>query len=70
MLRGYTTLARTCVSRRYSGVDAAGLDADELREMVERLEALTEAYVDADMSGKGGGSEGDEDGLDEVEEID
>ncbi|KAL5498285.1 DML1 [Sanghuangporus vaninii] len=44
-LRSYATLSQSCVVRRYSGLDTAGLDADELRDMVEKLTAMAESYA-------------------------
>ncbi|EJD05035.1 uncharacterized protein FOMMEDRAFT_166736 [Fomitiporia mediterranea MF3/22] len=45
VLRGYAALCRACIVRRYSGTDVAGLETDEVREMVEKLEAIAESYA-------------------------
>ena len=45
ILRGYANLTQACVARRYRGLDAAGLELDELRDMVERLKAMADAYA-------------------------
>ena len=42
---------RSCLSRRYNGDEAAGLEGDEVRELVEVLESLRGAYEDEDGDG-------------------
>ncbi|KAL5520438.1 hypothetical protein ACEPAG_9662 [Sanghuangporus baumii] len=44
-LRSYAKLSQACVARRYSGLDTAGLETDELRDMVEKLTAMAENYA-------------------------
>ncbi|KAI5120620.1 hypothetical protein M0805_009381 [Coniferiporia weirii] len=68
VLRGYAALARTCVRRRVSGMDAAGLGADELSELEEALWTMGDAYAGLGGGDKESGDEEEGVGEDELDE--
>ncbi|THH04135.1 hypothetical protein EW145_g5744 [Phellinidium pouzarii] len=66
VLQGYASLARTCVRRRTAASDAAGLDADEMRELEEALWTMADGYAGFGDEESDVGN-GEEEGIGEVE---